>query len=211
MSAPAPVLETPAEQALAASIRAAGGMFYFGNYEDTSTERTFTMRSEPGTQIATIKIKEKLVIIALPDGSVVWESTPKDGSLCGSAGGSFGLVEAKLLASGSIFMGGGKKVVLLSNGQPVLSLDAPEQYWFLPFLLLTCCMGLCCLPCMKTEMYLMKGNDRVGTATFVDGANCCGRREVRSNDPAVLRASMNLLAMMFYQEWIVGGEAPAAI
>ena len=142
-SAPTPAAGTP-EQVLAASIGAAGGVISIGKYREGGAEqgtifpaRTYPVLNAAGGEIATIKVKETLVTIALPDGSIVLAIQPTDKSsspsFYGSAGDSFGVVEAKLPSA--------FRCELVADGQTVLTLYEKEQYWVYPFLLLTFCLG----------------------------------------------------------------------
>jgi hypothetical protein len=158
-----------------------------------------------GAEIATMKMNNtKPVTITLPDGSVALTlQTQGYGTLCGSAGGSFGETEAKTPSASnvlqSIVTGGGLQAELVAGGQRVLSFSAPSRPWVLPFMIITFCMGVLCLMCDDPpESYILKGEDRVGGVKLLQGCGSSGGAVIRSNDPAVLRASLNVIAVIYY-------------
>jgi len=179
-----------------------------------------------GAAIATIRVNgaDAPVTIELPDGSVAVTLRSNDGlsasmfasgyALSGSAGNDFGEVETRTTA-GLDCSCGTAGIELLVGGRPVLSFHEPPQPWVLPFVILTCCLGAACIncmPCMSGPSYdVLKGHDHVGVVTkrggcggFLRAGGCGGwipqsTQSVKSNDPAVLRASLNMLAVHCYR------------
>ena len=199
-----------AEQALAASIAAAGGELHFSNGD--------TILNAAGTVIATIDFHmgdwaQRVatgrsaagsagisVSIVLPDGRIAatLQQRPAAGLiLCGSAGDSFGEVEARW-DSGPFGLCTTRD--LWAGDQHVLSFVEPSRPWVWPFVIGTCCFGAACVHCIATgpTFYVLKGKERVGE---VKQAMACSGDDgdlpswssmrVKSNDPAVLRASFN--------------------
>ena len=226
-----------AEQALAASIAAAGGELHVSNDGRTSSlgvvaptpvsngQYTQTILNAAGTVIATIEFRMGggdyrpanppasgisaagsagiSASIVLPDGRIAATLLPKQGPaagrilLCGSAGDSFGEVEARLVFGPlSLYI----TRDLRAGDQHVLSFVEPSRPWVWPFVIGTCCFGAACVHCIATgpTFYVLKGKERVGE---VKQAMACSGDDgdlpswssmrVKSNDPAVLRASFN--------------------
>ena len=203
-----------AEQALAASIAAAGGEIHFSNDGQT-------ILNAAGTVIATIDFHmgdwaQRVAgrssagsagisaSIVLPDGRIaatlLRKQRPAAGLiLCGSAGDSFGEVEARW-DSGPFGLCTTRD--LWAGDQHVLSFVEPSRPWVWPFVIGTCCLGAACVHCIATgpTFYVLKGKERVGE---VKQATSCGGddgglpswslQRVKSNDPAVLRAWFNFL------------------
>ena len=226
-----------AEQALAASIAAAGGELHVSNGRTSSLgavaptsvsngQYTQTILNAAGTVIATIEIHMGggdcraanpptsgisaagsagiSASIVLPDGRIAAPLLPKQRPaagliLCGSAGDSFGEVEARW-DSGPFGLCTTRD--LWAGDQHVLSFVEPSRPWVWPFVIGTCCFGAACVHCIATgpTFYVLKGKERVGE---VKQATSCGGddgdlpswslQRVKSNDPAVLRAWFNLL------------------
>ena len=205
-----------AEQALAASIAAAGGELHLSKEQ--------TILNAAGTVIATIEIHMGggdcraanpptsgisaagsagiSASIVLPDGRIAATLLPKQRPaagliLCGSAGDSFGEVEARW-DSGPFGLCTTRD--LWAGDQHVLSFVEPSRPWVWPFVIGTCCFGAACVHCIATgpTFYVLKGKERVGE---VKQAMACSGDDgdlpswssmrVKSNDPAVLRASFN--------------------
>jgi hypothetical protein len=210
-AAPAFVAGSP-EQVLEAYIAAAGGSLHLGKLKGwQGSEVAIPILNAAGAEIATMVLPDvmklnntKPVTITLPDGSVALTlQTQSYGTLCGSAGGSFGETEAKTPSAlnmlESIVTGGGLEAELVAGGQRVLSFSAPSRPWILPFLIITFCMGVFCLMGEDPpESYILKGEDRVGGVKISQGGCSSGGTVIRSNDPAVLRASLNVIAVIYY-------------
>ena len=221
-----------AEQALAASIAAAGGELHVSNGRTSSLgavaptsvsngQYTQTILNAAGTVIATIEFRMGGGVgwpivpisaagsagisasIVLPDGRIAATLLPKQRPaygrilLCGSAGDSFGEVEARLVFGPlSLYI----TRDLRAGDQHVLSFVEPSRPWVWPFVIGTCCLGAACVHCIATgpTFYVLKGKERVGE---VKQAMACSGDDgdlpswssmrVKSNDPAVLRASFN--------------------
>ena len=226
-----------AEQALAASIAAAGGELHVSNGRTSSLgaaapspvsngQYTQTILNAAGTVIATIEFHMGggdcrpanpptsgisaagsagiSASIVLPDGRIaatlLRKQRPAAGLiLCGSAGDSFGEVEARW-DSGPFGLCITRD--LRAGDQHVLSFVEPSRPWVWPFVIGTCCLGAACVHCIATgpTFYVLKGKDRVGEVKQAKSCSCddgdlpswSGMR-VKSNDPAVLRASFNFL------------------
>ena len=226
-----------AEQALAASIAAAGGELHVSNGHTSSLgaaapspvsngQYTPTILNAAGTVIATIEFHMGggdcrpanpptsgisaagsagiSASIVLPDGRIaatlLRKQRPAAGLiLCGSAGDSFGEVEARW-DSGPFGLCTTRD--LWAGDQHVLSFVEPSRPWVWPFVIGTCCLGAACVHCIATgpTFYVLKGKDRVGEVKQAKSCSCddgdlpswSGMR-VKSNDPAVLRASFNFL------------------
>ena len=221
-----------AEQALAASIAAAGGELHVSNGRTSSLgavaptsvsngQYTQTILNAAGTVIATIEFRMGGGVgwpivpisaagsagisasIVLPDGRIAATLLPKQRPaygrilLCGSAGDSFGEVEARW-AVGPLSLYITRD--LRAGDQHVLSFVEPSRPWVWPFVIGTCCLGAACVHCIATgpTFYVLKGKERVGE---VKQAMACSGDDgdlpswssmrVKSNDPAVLRASFN--------------------
>ena len=203
-----------AEQALAASIAAAGGELHFSKGD--------TILNAAGTVIATIDFHmgdwaQRVagrssagsagisVSIVLPDGRIAatLQQRPAAGLiLCGSAGDSFGEVEARW-DSGPFGLCITRD--LRAGDQHVLSFVEPSRPWVWPFVIGTCCLGAACVHCIATgpTFYVLKGKERVGEVKQPLPCSCDGgddllprwsMQRVKSNDPAVLRAWLNYLA-----------------
>ena len=219
-----------AEQALAASIAAAGGELHvstpsYGAVAPSPVSNgqyTPTILNAAGTVIATIEFHmgdwaQRVarapgrsaagsagisVSIVLPDGRIAatLQQRPAAGLiLCGSAGDSFGEVEARW-DSGPFGLCTTRD--LWAGDQHALSFVEPSRPWVWPFVIGTCCLGAACVHCIATgpTFYVLKGKDRVGEVKQAKSCSCddgdlpswSGMR-VKSNDPAVLRASFNFL------------------
>jgi len=226
-----------AEQALAASIAAAGGELHVSNGRTSSLgavaptsvsngQYTQTILNAAGTVIATIEFRMGGGVgwpivpisaagsagisasIVLPDGRIAATLLPKQGPaagrilLCGSAGDSFGEVEARLVFGPlSLYI----TRDLRAGDQHVLSFVYPHRPWVWPFVIGTCCLGAACVHCIATRptFYVLKGKERVGEVKQPLPCSCDGgddllprwsMQRVKSNDPAVLRAWLNYLA-----------------
>ena len=226
-----------AEQALAASIAAAGGELHVSNGRTSSLgavaptpvsngQYTQTILNAAGTVIATIEFRMRggdyrpanppasgisaagsagiSASIVLPDGRIAATLLPKQRPaagliLCGSAGDSFGEVEARW-DSGPFGLCTTRD--LWAGDQHVLSFVEPSRPWVWPFVIGTCCFGAACVHCIATgpTFYVLKGKERVGEVK--QAMACSGDdgdlpswslQRVKSNDPAVLRASLNFL------------------
>ena len=224
-----------AEQALAASIAAAGGELHVSNGRTSSLgavaptpvsngQYTQTILNAAGTVIATIEFRMRggdyrpanppasgisaagsagiSASIVLPDGRIAATLLPKQRPaagliLCGSAGDSFGEVEARW-DSGPFGLCTTRD--LWAGDQHVLSFVEPSRPWVWPFVIGTCCFGAACVHCIATgpTFYVLKGKERVGEVK--QAMACSGDdgdlpswslQRVKSNDPAVLRASFN--------------------
>lgn len=209
----APGAGTP-EQVLAASIAVAGGEICVKSKKVKKPAGVdwyyeYSIMNAAGAEFAILKYEwqgsKVMVTVALLDGQVVWSDQVTGGSINASAGDSFGQVQARgpqlMNVLTAIVTGGGLMGELTAGGQPVLSIVAPAAPWILPFLILTFCMGVFCLMCMPpTENRIMKGKDCVGTVIVSNGCCDTGSKVVKSNDPAILRASINILAVMGYQD-----------
>ena len=230
-----------AEQALAASIAAAGGELHVSNDGRTSPlgivvptpvsngQYTQTILNAAGTVIATIEFRMGGGVgwpivpisaagsagisasIVLPDGRIAATLLPKQRPapgrilLCGSAGDSFGEVEARW-AVGPLSLYITRD--LRAGDQHVLSFVEPSRPWVLPFVIGTCCLGAACVHCIvscerRPTFYVLKGKERVGEVKQPLPCSCDGgddllprwsMQRVKSNDPAVLRAWSNYLA-----------------
>ena len=223
-----------AEQALAASIAAAGGELHVSNGRTSSLgavaptsvsngQYTQTILNAAGTVIATIDFHmgdwaQRVatgrsaagsagisVSIVLPDGRIAatLQQRPAAGLiLCGSAGDSFGEVEARW-DSGPFGLCTTRD--LWAGDQHVLSFVEPSRPWVWPFVIGTCCLGAACVHCIATgpTFYVLKGKERVGEVKHPLPCSCDGgddllprwsMQRVKSNDPAVLRAWLNYLA-----------------
>ena len=226
-----------AEQALAASIAAAGGELHVSNGRTSSLgavaptsvsngQYTQTILNAAGTVIATIEFRMGGGVgwpivpisaagsagisasIVLPDGRIAATLLPKQGPaagrilLCGSAGDSFGEVEARW-AVGPLSLYITRD--LRAGDQHVLSFVEPSRPWVWPFVIGTCCLGAACVHCIATgpTFYVLKGKERVGEVKQPLVCSCDGgddllprwsMQRVKSNDPAVLRAWLNYLA-----------------
>ena len=225
-----------AEQALAASIAAAGGELHVSNGRTSSLgavaptsvsngQYTQTILNAAGTVIATIEFRMGGGVgwpivpisaagsagisasIVLPDGRIAATLLPKQGPaagrilLCGSAGDSFGEVEARW-DSGPFGLCTTRD--LWAGDQHVLSFVEPSRPWVWPFVIGTCCLGAACVHCIATgpTFYVLKGKERVGEVKQPLPCSCDGgddllprwsMQRVKSNDPAVLRAWFNFL------------------
>ena len=230
-----------AEQALAASIAAAGGELHVSNGRTSSLgaiaptpvsngQYTQTILNAAGTVIATIEFcmgggdyrpanppasgisaagsAGISASIVLPDGRIAATLLPKQGPaagrilLCGSAGDSFGEVEARLVFGPlSLYI----TRDLRAGDQHVLSFVEPSRPWVWPFVIGTCCLGAACVHCIATRptFYVLKGKERVGEVKQPLPCSCDGgddllprwsMQRVKSNGPAVLRAWLNYLA-----------------
>ena len=194
-----------AEQKLASSLSTAGGEIRLKSKKENKpaglkSYYASSILNANGEEFAILRYEWKgsshsVVTLALPDGSVVWSAEINKGqemALNASAGDSFGQVQARWNKQGMntfekrALACGGSVGELMAGGQPVLSIVAPSQPWLLPFLTLTLCMGCFCLP--PQESRIMRGLDCVGTAIGSDVA--------KSDDPAILRASINILAIL---------------
>jgi len=234
-----------AEQALAASIAAAGGELHVSNDGRTSSlgvvaptpvsngQYTQTILNAAGTVIATIEFRMGggdyrpanppasgisaagsagiSASIVLPDGRIAATLLPKQRPaygrilLCGSAGDSFGEVEARW-AVGPLSLYITRD--LRAGDQHVLSFVEPSRPWVWPFVIGTCCLGAACVHCIvscerRPTFYVLKGKERVGEVKQPLPCSCDGgddllprwsMQRVKSNDPAVLRAWLNYLA-----------------
>ena len=206
-----------AEQALAASIAAAGGEIHFSNDGQTILNAAGTViatiefdmgggdcraANPPTSGISAAGSAGISASIVLPDGRIAatLQQRPAAGLiLCGSAGDSFGEVEARW-DSGPFGLCTTRD--LWAGDQHVLSFVEPSRPWVWPFVIGTCCLGAACVHCIATgpTFYVLKGKDRVGE---VKQATSCGGddgdlpswslQRVKSNDPAVLRAWFNFL------------------
>ena len=194
-----------AEQKLASSLSTAGGEIRVKRKKEEKPAGlkkyyAYSIVNANGEEFAILRYEWKssnkcVVTAALPDGSVVW-SDQLDGRFMmnASAGDSFGLVQTRWNTQGMntcekrACACGGSVGELMADGQPVLSFVAPSQPWLIPFLTLTLCMGGFCLPPKCRQSRIMRGNDCVGTAI--------GAEVVKSDDPAILRASINILAIL---------------
>ena len=207
-----------AEQALAASIAAAGGELHLSKEQ--------TILNAAGTVIATIEFRMGGGVgwpivpisaagsagisasIVLPDGRIAATLLPKQGPaagrilLCGSAGDSFGEVEARW-AVGPLSLYITRD--LRAGDQHVLSFVELSRPWVWPFVIGTCCLGAACVHCIATRptFYVLKGKERVGEVKQPLPCSCDGgddllprwsMQRVKSNGPAVLRAWLNYLA-----------------
>ena len=201
-AAEAPKFITP-EQKLASSLSTAGGEIRVKSKKEEKPAGleyyyAYSILNADGEEFAILRYewkgtKNPVVTAALPDGSVVWSDQVSKGSINASAGDSFGLVQAEWNTQGMNTSErraccGGSVGALMADGQPVVSIVAPSQPWLLPFMILTLCMGGFCLPTECRESRIMRGDDCVGTAI--------GAEVVKSDDPAILRASINILAML---------------
>ena len=208
-----------AEQALAASIAAAGGEIHFSNDGQTILNAAGTViatiefhmgggdcrpANPPTSGISAAGSAGISASIVLPDGRIaatlLRKQRPAAGLiLCGSAGDSFGEVEARW-DSGPFGLCTTRD--LWAGDQHVLSFVEPSRPWVWPFVIGTCCLGAACVHCIATgpTFYVLKGKDRVGEVKQAKSCSCddgdlpswSGMR-VKSNDPAVLRASFNFL------------------
>ena len=208
-----------AEQALAASIAAAGGEIHFSNDGQTILNAAGTViatiefdmgggdcraANPPTSGISAAGSAGISASIVLPDGRIaatlLRKQRPAAGLiLCGSAGDSFGEVEARW-DSGPFGLCTTRD--LWAGDQHVLSFVEPSRPWVWPFVIGTCCLGAACVHCIATgpTFYVLKGKERVGE---VKQATSCGGddgdlpswslQRVKSNDPAVLRAWFNFL------------------
>ena len=212
-----------AEQALAASIAAAGGEIHFSNDGQTILNAAGTViatiefhmgggdcrpANPPTSGISAAGSAGISASIVLPDGRIaatlLRKQRPAAGLiLCGSAGDSFGEVEARW-DSGPFGLCTTRD--LWAGDQHVLSFVEPSRPWVWPFVIGTCCLGAACVHCIATgpTFYVLKGKDRVGEVkqsglmkqSYDDGDDPLPRwsmQRVKSNDPAVLRA-LNYLA-----------------
>ena len=223
-----------AEQALAASIAAAGGELHLSKEQ--------TILNAAGTVIATIEIHMGggdcraanpptsgisaagsagiSASIVLPDGRIAATLLPKQRPaagliLCGSAGDSFGEVEARW-DSGPFGLCTTRD--LWAGDQHVLSFVEPSRPWVWPFVIGTCCLGAACVHCIATRptFYVLKGKERVGEVKQPLPCSCDGgddllprwsMQRVKSNDPAVLRAWLNYLAAETLHGLLFGGDS----
>ena len=203
-SAGALAARTP-EQELAAALANAGGEIRVKIKKEKKPAGVkyyyaYSILNAAGEEFATLKYEwqttERTVVsVALLDGRVVWSEMVSKGSINASAGDSFGLVQAKANSSGMNAFerratGGGPVAELVAAGQPALSIVAPSQPWIVPFMILTVCTGHFCLT--PQENRIMKGTDRVGSYIAAESA------VLKSNDPAILRASINIVAMLHW-------------
>ena len=196
-----------AEQKLASSLSTAGGEIRVKRKKEEKPAGlkkyyAYSIVNANGEEFAILRYEWKssnkcVVTAALPDGSVVWSDQMLDGrfTMNASAGDSFGqIVQARWNKGGMntcekrACACGGSVGELMADGQPVLSFVAPSQPWLIPFMILTLCMGGFCLPPKCRQSRIMRGDDCVGTAI--------GAEVVKSDDPAILRASINILAIL---------------
>ena len=94
------------------------------------------------------------------------------------------------------------------DGNSIVSFAPISRPWVWPFIILTACLGAACACCFYRgpTWHLNKGNTRVGEVYGRYACDCCNDAkppkgswiQVKSEDPAALRASVLLIAVTLF-------------
>jgi len=198
---------------------------------------TTSVTNSSGTEICIIRVGPNMasgVTLSLPDGSDCQSLSARDPCkllpngdwsdfhYCLTGTGGPGGKDFVILRDDQCDCGGmigcqTSEIEMREGGECVFSLDRSAQLWMCPWLIITGCMGGCCVQCMKCgPEYLvqMKGAEcgqvrSLGSCGDCGGHDCCeSPMDVITSDPAALHGA--LLCLCFQQWYRLYGPLPSA-
>jgi len=202
----------PLGSSLKERLATAGGKLRLGLPQDTAAGgSTTSVTNSSGTEICIIRVGPNvasLVTLSLPDGSDCQSLSTAHVSdyVCaltgtGGPGGKDFVIGLPHWMSLGLFGCQAPAIELKEGGECVYSLDSPAQLWMCPWMIITGCMGACCVACMRCgPKYLvqMKGAECGEVRSLGGCGDCCeSPMDVITSDPAALHGA--LLCLCFAQ------------
>ena len=198
----------PLGSSLKERLATAGGKLRLGLPQDTAAGgSTTSVTNSSGTEICIIRVGPNMasgVTLSLPDGSDC-QSLSATGGLTGTGGpgGKDFVIGQPHCMSLGLFGCQAPAIELNEGGECVYSLDSPAMLWACPWMIVTGCMGACCVSCMRCgPKYLvqMKGAE-CGEVDKLGGCGdyCESPMDVIASDPAALHGALLCLC---FEQWL---------